>query len=105
MLPALIGQFVTILKDSALGYQVTYPELLNVSKTLGSNFANTVPAYIVAAILFITMNYLLSRLAVYVEKRLSRRGRTTLHATGPVLGDADQEPAPPVSAGSIGLGR
>ena len=86
MLPALIGQFVTILKDSALGYQVTYPELLNVSKTLGSNFANTVPAYIVAAILFITMNYLLSRLAVYVEQRLSRRGRTTLHATGPVEG-------------------
>ena len=106
MLPALIGQFVTILKDSALGYQVLYSsELLSQSKTLGSNFANTVPAYIVAAILFITMNYLLSRLAVYVERRLSRRGRTTLHATGPVLGDADQEPAPPVSAGSAGLGR
>ncbi|EAY6652718.1 ABC transporter permease subunit, partial [Salmonella enterica] len=36
MLPALIGQFVVILKDSALGYQVTYLELLNWSKTLGS---------------------------------------------------------------------
>lgn len=105
MLPALIGQFVTILKDSALGVAITYHELLNWSKTLGSAFANTVPAYIVAAILFITMNYLLSRLAVYVEKRLSRRGRTTLHATGPVLGDADQELAPPISAGSAGLGR
>jgi glutamate transport system permease protein len=105
MLPALIGQFVTILKDSALGVAITYHELLNWSKTLGSAFANTVPAYIVAAILFITMNYLLSRLAVYVERRLSRRGRTTLHATGPVLGDADQAPATPVSAGSAGLGR
>jgi glutamate transport system permease protein len=79
MLPALIGQFVTILKDSALGYQITYPELLNSAKTLGSNFANTVPAYIVAAVLFILINYALSRLAVYVERRLSRRGRTTLH--------------------------
>jgi glutamate transport system permease protein len=105
MLPALIGQFVTILKDSALGVAITYHELLNWSKTLGSAFANTVPAYIVAAILFITMNYLLSRLAVYVERRLSRRGRTTLHATGPVLGDADQAPATPVSAGSAGPGR
>jgi glutamate transport system permease protein len=94
MLPALIGQFVTVLKDSALGTAITYTELLTWSKTLGSAFANTVPAYIVAAVLFITMNYLLSRLAVYVEKRLSRRGRTTLHATGPVLGDADQEAAP-----------
>lgn len=84
MLPALIGQFVTVLKDSALGTAITYTELLTWSKTLGSAFTNTVPAYIVAAILFITMNYLLSRLAVTVEKRLSRRGRTTLHATGPV---------------------
>ena len=105
MLPALIGQFVTVLKDSALGTAITYTELLTWSKTLGSAFANTVPAYIVAAILFITMNYLLSRLAVYVEQRLSRRGRTTLHATGPVLGDADQEPGPPVSAGTAGVSR
>ena len=37
------------------------------------------PAYIVAAVLFIVINYALSRLAVYVERRLSRRGRTTLH--------------------------
>ncbi|GAB3447227.1 amino acid ABC transporter permease [Phycicoccus ginsengisoli] len=95
MLPALIGQFVTILKDTALGYQVLYSsELLSQSKTLGSNFANTVPAYIVAAILFITMNYLLSRLAVYVERRLSRRGRTTLHATG----QAEPEPDVAVAA-------
>lgn len=79
MLPALIGQFVTILKDSALGYQITYLELLNWSKTLGSAYANTVPAYLVAAVLFIVINYALSRLAVYVERRLSRRGRTTLH--------------------------
>ena len=94
MLPALIGQFVTILKDSALGYQITYPELLSWSKTLGSAFANTVPAYIVAAILFIIMNYLLSRLAVYVEHRLSRRGRTTLHATGQEEGAPEPGSAP-----------
>lgn len=83
MLPALIGQFVTILKDSALGTAITYTELLTWSKTLGSAFTNTVPAYIVAAILFITMNYLLSRLAVTVEKRLNRRGKTAggAHAT------------------------
>ena len=79
MLPALIGQFVTILKDSALGYQVTYPELLNSAKTLGSSFANTIPAYLVAALLFIIINYALSRLAISVERRLSRRGRTTIH--------------------------
>jgi len=92
MLPALIGQFVTVLKDSALGTAITYGELLSWSKILGSNFANTVPAYIVAAILFILMNYSLSRLAVFVEHRLSRRGRTTLH-------EATALPAP-AAAGS-----
>jgi glutamate transport system permease protein len=91
MLPALIGQFVTILKDSALGYAITYLELLNWSKTLGSNFANTVPAYIVAGILFIIINYALSRLAVTVERRLSRRGRTVVTALGPG-GGAPAEP-------------
>lgn len=90
MLPALIGQFVTILKDSALGYQITYSELLSGGKILGSNFANTVPAYIVVAIIFILINYSLSKVAVSVERRLSRRGRPVLHATGAVAGQPAQ---------------
>jgi glutamate transport system permease protein len=84
MLPALIGQFVVVLKDSALGYAITYLELLNWSKTLGSAYANTVPAYIVAAILFIAVNYSLTVVASRVENRLSRRGRTTLHEAAPI---------------------
>jgi glutamate transport system permease protein len=93
MLPALIGQFVTVLKDSALGTAITYTELLTWSKTTGSAFANTVPAYIVAAILFITMNYLLSRLAVVVERRLNRQGKTAGGAhTQVVPGVQDLDP-------------
>jgi len=74
MLPALVGQLVVVLKDSALGYVITYPELLNAAKTLGSAYANTVPAYLVAAAIFIVSNYLLTRLATLVERRLGRRG-------------------------------
>jgi len=81
MLPALVGQLVVVVKDSALGSIITYGELLDWSKTLGSAYANTVPAYLVAAALFIVINYLLTALARYVERRLSSRGRTTLHAT------------------------
>jgi glutamate transport system permease protein len=80
MLPALMGQFVVVLKDSALGSIITYQELLFWSNTLGSAYANTIPAFIVAATLFIIMNYLLTVLARRVERRLSSRGRTTLHA-------------------------
>ena len=73
MLPALVGQLVVVLKDSALGYAITYLELLNWSKTLGSAYANTVPAYIVAALLFILVNYTLTTLATSLEGRLKTR--------------------------------
>lgn len=74
MLPALIGQLVVALKDTALGYIILYPELLIWSKTLGSAYANTVPAYLFAALLFIIINFSLTKLAGYAEKWLTRRG-------------------------------
>lgn len=99
MLPALIGQLVVVLKDSALGYGITYLELLNWSKTLGSAYANTVPAYIVAALLFILINYSLSQVAGWAEGRLNRRSgrspRTTDAVGAPALGGA-------VAAGAMG---
>jgi glutamate transport system permease protein len=89
MLPALISQFVVILKDTALGYVITYPELLNQAKTLGSAYANTVPAYLVVALMFILINYTLTKIAGYVEKRLKRRGgsSTTNAAPGAPAGE------------------
>lgn len=81
MLPALIGQLVVVVKDSALGYTITYLELLTWSKTLGSAFANTVPAYLVAATLFILINWSLTRLATAVQLQLKRGGRTAAPVT------------------------
>ena len=90
MLPALIGQLVVVLKDTALGTVILYPELLTAAKTLGSAYANTVPAYIVAALLFIALNYSLTLLAGYVERRLQRKkrssGGTTTQAMPGVVG-------------------
>jgi glutamate transport system permease protein len=86
MLPTLIGQLVVVVKDSALGYGITYLELLNWSKTLGSAYANTVPAYLFAALMFIVINVSLSRLAGLVERRLSRRGGTIPVPADPLLG-------------------
>jgi glutamate transport system permease protein len=98
MLPALIGQFVVILKDSALGYGITYLELLNWSKTLGSAYANTVPAYIVAALLFILVIYSLTRLAGWAERRLARRG-----GRPPPVPPDGVRPAQPVPGGRIAV--
>lgn len=73
MLPALIGQLVVVLKDTALGTVVLYPELLTASKTVGSAYANTVPAYVVAAVIYIVINYTLTKVAGYVDGRMQRR--------------------------------
>ena len=43
MLPALVGQLVVVLKDSALGYVITYEELLNKANQIGTSQQNIVP--------------------------------------------------------------
>lgn len=91
MLPALVGQLVVVLKDTALGTVVLYPELLTAAKTLGSAYANTVPAYVVAALMFIALNYALSSAAGWVERRMKRRQRSAggAVAAAPILGAAE----------------
>jgi glutamate transport system permease protein len=94
MLPALVGQLVVVLKDTALGTIILYPELLTAAKTLGSAYANTVPAYLVVAVIFIVMNYSLTKVAAYVESWLKRRGHTSgpLTTTVPNIVQGGAEP-------------
>lgn len=78
MLPALISQLVVIVKDTSLAALVlTGPqELLNTGERLAQFFSNPLQAYLLVAVIFIVLNSILGRLAVFVEKRLSRsKGR------------------------------
>jgi glutamate transport system permease protein len=84
MLPALVGQLVVVLKDTALGTIVLYPELLTSARTLGSAYANTVPAYLVVAAIFIVINYALTRVAALVQRWLAQRG----HSAAPLTTEA-----------------
>ncbi|KRF42035.1 amino acid ABC transporter permease [Terrabacter sp. Soil811] len=96
MLPALVGQLVVILKDTALGTAVLYPELLQAARDIGTGYSNTIPAYIFVAIIFILINYSLTVVAGRVERRLSRRGRGPrkgAQATGVVGADAAGTPS------------
>jgi glutamate transport system permease protein len=97
MLPALVGQLVVVLKDTALGTIILYPELLTAAKTLGSAYANTVPAYIVVAVIFIVINYGLTRVARFIEQWLKRRG----HTSGPVTTTAPNIVTGPGEPGAI----
>lgn len=80
MLPTIVSQLVVLLKDSALGFLIGFPELLFQARTLGSqglfNFP-IIPVAIVVAAIYITMCLLLSALANYLERRTRRSSRTT----------------------------
>lgn len=77
MLPAIASQLVVILKDTALGAIITYPELLDAARRFGSGNGNILQALLVAAVVFIVINYALTALA---ERLASRVGRLTAGA-------------------------
>lgn len=69
MLPAIISQCVVALKDTALGYAVAAPGLTRVGKSVYLEFHNQIPTMLVVALLYITVNLLLTLLATWVQKR------------------------------------
>jgi len=76
MLPVIISQLVVILKDTALGFIVTYNEILFQAKFFGSQIqygSPIIPAAIVAAVIYVGMCLILAALAKWIEKRLSRK--------------------------------
>ncbi|GAY07723.1 amino acid ABC transporter permease [Pseudonocardia sp. N23] len=78
MLPAIVSQLVVILKDTALGGQLTvgYTELVRSAGPITANFNNSIPTLIVLAAIFIVLNYLLTLAAALLQRRLSRSRRT-----------------------------
>ncbi|TDB75273.1 amino acid ABC transporter permease [Micromonospora sp. KC723] len=76
MLPALISQLVVVLKDTSLGFIISYEETLNIGKQIIGVLGNPIQVYVVIGVLFILVNYSLSKLAQYVQRRLSQ-GRKT----------------------------
>lgn len=81
MLPAIISQCVIVLKDTALGAIVAYRELVAESRGVALFVGHSFVPLLVAALIFIALNYSLSRLAVYVEKRMAKRGHTSVVPT------------------------
>jgi glutamate transport system permease protein len=103
MLPALISQLVVVLKDTALGFIITYGEVMRIANLMAENpqLRNPLQMYAVVATIFIVVNYALSRLAVHTERRIARGRRTAAVRPGMVLatgGDVGTRPAPAVAA-------
>jgi glutamate transport system permease protein len=79
MLPALVSQLVTLLKDTSLGFVIGYTELLRNGRTgvefLGGKYS--IPIYTAIAVIYIAVNGSLSLLANWLDRRTRRQlGRT-----------------------------
>lgn len=79
MLPVIIAQLVVALKDTALGFIITYQELLYVARQLGTAATYDrpiIPATIVIGALYIALCLVLSWLAIVAERRLGKGPRS-----------------------------
>ncbi|MGH4011817.1 MAG: amino acid ABC transporter permease [Pseudonocardiaceae bacterium] len=75
MLPTIVSQLVVLLKDTALGFLITYQELLFVARYLGSlvEFGRPIiPTALFIGAIYITLCIALSSLAGYLERRKRR---------------------------------
>jgi glutamate transport system permease protein len=75
MMPSLVAQLVVLLKDTSLGYIVAYGELLRAVQVM-ADFLGTAflfPVFFVAAAIYIAVNICVSRLAVWIERRGTKK--------------------------------
>jgi glutamate transport system permease protein len=79
MLPAIISQLVVALKDTSLGYLITYEEFLHAGKLIASNLDYDlpfIPVVMVISPIYIGMCMLLSWFAQWVSWREQRSPKT-----------------------------
>jgi glutamate transport system permease protein len=96
MLPAIVSQLVVIVKDTALGgVMIGFTELLNTRSTLAAVYANVIPSFIVVALIYIVVNFILTSFASWLEGWLRRSKRST----GAVLSAEDTEELNPAATG------
>lgn len=69
VVPTLISQLVIVVKDTTLAYVVSYPDLLQNGRVLIANYDALVSVYLVIAIVYIILNYLINKASVAIADR------------------------------------
>ncbi len=70
IIPPLVSEFITLIKDSSLLGTIGVMELLNRSKVLGANYYNYLVTLTMASIFYLGMTLIISLIARRIEKRL-----------------------------------
>jgi glutamate transport system permease protein len=77
MIPTIVSQSVTLLKDTSLGFTITYEELLRRGEIAGAAGKDLLQAFVAVAVLYLAVNIPLSQAARRLEVRQRRRYRAT----------------------------
>ncbi|MFF2446911.1 amino acid ABC transporter permease [Neobacillus sp. NPDC058068] len=71
MIPPLVSQFISLLKDTSLAVVIALPEMLhNAQGIYNGNVTYVIPIFILVAFIYFIVNYCLSLVARGLEKRL-----------------------------------
>ncbi len=101
MLPTIVSQLVVLLKDTALGFLITYQELLFEARYLGSlaEFERPIiPTALVIGAVYVTLCVALSLLASYLERRNRRRQQSGRALPAPDVRGVTADVPPTVAA-------
>lgn len=70
VIPALIAELVIVVKDTTFAYVVNFPDLMQNAKVLISNYDALLSVYLVVAVIYIIINYLLNRLSMFIAGKM-----------------------------------
>lgn len=83
MVPAIVSQLVTLLKDTSLGVLIFYEELLRRARISAEFYQNNLQSLVMVAVIYIVVNSALSALATYLETRQRHRyGAVSMRVVG-----------------------
>ncbi|MBQ9302455.1 amino acid ABC transporter permease [Butyrivibrio sp.] len=71
VIPALISELVIVVKDTTFAYVVSFPDLMQNAKVLISNYDALLPVYLVVAVIYIIINYLLNKLSLFIAAKMN----------------------------------
>ena len=69
VVPTMVAQLVVVVKDTTFGYVVTYPEMMQNTKVIIANYTSLLPVYLVTGIIYVIVNYAISRGARWLAQR------------------------------------
>ncbi|MBB5326081.1 putative glutamine transport system permease protein [Anoxybacillus tepidamans] len=70
MVPPIVGQFISLLKDTSLAVVIALPELMNHAQIInGRNVNYVIPIFLLVAIMYFIVNYSLSLISRRLEHK------------------------------------